>query len=108
MEFDAEDFNIDTELIDANDCKVDDLISKCSAPNTLAALIMASYGEGEPTDNAKAFFEEINSATSKSKFSACNYAIFGLGNSQCFPDRYNIVARKLDERLKFFRCHTGD
>ena len=60
---------------------------------------MASYGEGEPTDNAKAFMSEL-STTNEEGIAACNFSVFGLGNSQCFPDRYNIVAKQLDSQLK--------
>lgn len=101
LEFDAEDYDIDTELLDASNFSVKDLLSKCSSPNTFAALIMASYGEGEPTDNAKSFMSAIlDDKLEKSAFKSCNYSVFGLGNSQCFPDRYNIVAKQLDDQLK--------
>ena len=69
-----------------------ELVTKCSSPRSFAALIMASYGEGEPTDNAKAFMSEL-STTNEEGIGACNFSVFGLGNSQCFPDRYNIVAK---------------
>ena len=62
---------------------------------------MASYGEGVPTDNAKSFMDSIQKAEKeKQSFKACNYSVFGLGNSQCFPDRYNVVAKKLDRYMK--------
>lgn len=76
-----------------------ELVTKCSSPRSFAALIMASYGEGEPTDNAKAFMSEL-STTNEEGIAACNFSVFGLGNSQCFPDRYNIVAKQLDSQLK--------
>lgn len=62
---------------------------------------MASYGEGEPTDNSKAFMSAVlGNDLNKSDFESCKYSVFGLGNSQCFPDRYNIVAKQLDARLQ--------
>jgi sulfite reductase alpha subunit-like flavoprotein len=80
-------------VIDAMEFGAKDLAS-----DTVTAFIMASYGEGIPTDNAKKFFSEVQNDTHDMKNS--KYAVFGLGNSQCFQDRYNVVAKGLDVRLK--------
>ena len=46
---------------------------------------MATYGEGEPTDNASKFYSYItneNKSLPSSTFAQLNYAVFGLGNRQ--------------------------
>lgn len=63
---------------------------------------MAVYGEGEPTDNAKKLYTEI--CNSKSSSLHCTYAVFGLGNSQCFQDRFNVVGKAVDQQL---HAHGG-
>lgn len=94
MEFDASE-NFDVELIDAMNFSLKDLES--SPPDTINALIVAVYGEGEPTDNAKKFMKQVMSM--ESDLSTCKYAVFGLGNSYCFKDRFNIVGKQLDKKL---------
>jgi NADPH-ferrihemoprotein reductase len=39
---------------------------------------MATYGEGEPTDNAKEFYEWLEST--EMDLSNVKFAVFGLGN----------------------------
>lgn len=72
----------------------------------VAFFVMATYGEGEPTDNAVEFFEFINnqeatfsegkSATEK-PLSQMRYVTFGLGNNTY--EQYNSMVRKTDEQL---------
>jgi NADPH-ferrihemoprotein reductase len=65
-------------------------------------FILACYGEGEPTDNAKDFFKWLMSEESKSQidFKKVKYTIFGLGNKSCFPERYQLVSINVDKRLQ--------
>eukprot|EP01040_Poterioochromonas_malhamensis_P009680 gene9680-10510_t len=107
LEFDAQEANISTELIDALRFNANDLTTlKQEKDNKqiVNAFIVACYGEGEPTDNAKKFFESLNAipAVEKNKFHGMNYGVFGLGNSQCFRDRYNVVGKGLDRTLESF------
>ncbi len=72
-------------------------------PDTVTALIVACYGEGEPTDNAKRFMSELDEE--KSSFSlagsrASFFSVFGLGNSHCFHERFNVVGKLLDNTLR--------
>ncbi|KAG5361248.1 NADPH--cytochrome P450 reductase [Yarrowia sp. C11] len=76
----------------------------------VVGFVMATYGEGEPTDNAVNFYEFINddsaewaesdepSADPDSPLSSLNYVIFGLGNNTY--EHYNEIGRNLDKRLK--------
>ncbi|RUS35487.1 hypothetical protein BC938DRAFT_482754 [Jimgerdemannia flammicorona] len=75
----------------------------------LAFFIMATYGEGEPTDNAVDFWEMITqqeqpefSKSSESEdpekpLKNLRYVVFGLGNKTY--EHYNLVGRTVDKRL---------
>ncbi|KAI1320102.1 NADPH-cytochrome P450 reductase [Mortierella claussenii] len=75
----------------------------------LAVFVLATYGEGEPTDNAVEFWEHMVSGEEVPEFSIgdhedaekplanLHYVIFGLGNKTY--EHYNSVCRRVDERL---------
>lgn len=63
-------------------------------------FVMATYGEGEPTDNAQQLMEFLSNDPTFSKggdLSGLKYVIFGLGNRTY--EHFNEVARKLDSLL---------
>ncbi|UZJ56446.1 hypothetical protein CBS101457_005766 [Exobasidium rhododendri] len=70
--------------------------------DAVAVFVMATYGEGEPTDNAVGFMEFIGdegvSFTNGDRLDTLKYVIFGLGNRTY--EHYNSVARNLDSRLE--------
>lgn len=70
-------------------------------------FVMATYGEGEPTDNAVEFFEFINNEdiefSEGSSLENLKYVIFGLGNSTY--EHYNYVGRALDKKLQSLGAH---
>ncbi|TKY86501.1 hypothetical protein EX895_004650 [Sporisorium graminicola] len=71
--------------------------------DTVAVFVMATYGEGEPTDNAVGLMEFIEAETPEfsngsERLENLNYVIFGLGNRTY--EHFNAVARKLDARLQ--------
>ncbi len=107
MDFDAQEANIKTEVVDALNFSIKDLAA--TSPVVTAAkdridataFIVACYGEGEPTDNAKKFFRSVEEASAAhTPLNAARYSVFGLVNSQCFRDRYNVVGKGLDMNLK--------
>lgn len=72
----------------------------------VAFFVMATYGEGEPTDNAVEFFEFIGnddssysegSSAADKPLSSMKYVTFGLGNNTY--EHYNAMVRKTDEAL---------
>ncbi|KAG5458892.1 MAG: flavoprotein-like protein [Olpidium bornovanus] len=80
-------------------------------PDKIAFFVMATYGEGEPTDNAAAFWEFLVN-TEEPKFSRhgdqgedaegnplknLHYVVYGLGNSTY--EHYNAVGKKVAARL---------
>jgi len=42
---------------------------------------MATYGEGDPTDNAKDFYEWLSNATNPNNLVNIKFTVFGLGNT---------------------------
>lgn len=62
----------------------------------IAAFFMATYGEGEPTDNAVEFFDYI--ANECEDLSGIKFVCFGLGNSTY--EFYNAIGKKTVEQLK--------
>lgn len=71
--------------------------------DTVAVFVMATYGEGEPTDNAVGLMEFIENqspefSNGNERLENLNYVIFGLGNRTY--EHFNAVARKLDARLQ--------
>lgn len=65
-------------------------------------FVVATYGEGEPTDNAQPFMEfimddNVEFSTGGNTLENLNYVVFGLGNRTYAY--YNEVARKIDKRL---------
>src|ERR1700753_4255024 len=67
-------------------------------------FILATYGEGEPTDNAVEFYEFItgeepsfSEAAEDSPLSKVKYVTFGLGNNTY--EHYNSMVRNVDKAL---------
>eukprot|EP00823_Brevimastigomonas_motovehiculus_P000724 TRINITY_DN1092_c0_g1_i1.p1 TRINITY_DN1092_c0_g1~~TRINITY_DN1092_c0_g1_i1.p1 ORF type:complete len:826 (-),score=252.42 TRINITY_DN1092_c0_g1_i1:321-2798(-) len=74
------------------------------ANDGLIVFVIACFGEGQPTDNAKRFFDWLLSADRqgekyKSFFSNVHFTIFGLGQSKAFPQRYQKAGRDFEARL---------
>ncbi|KAI8092523.1 uncharacterized protein BX664DRAFT_384075 [Halteromyces radiatus] len=69
-------------------------------------FIMATYGEGEPTDNAVDFWELLNNETPQfsemgnddKPLKNVRYVVFGLGNKTY--EHYNSVGRTVDKQMQ--------
>ncbi|OAD72461.1 hypothetical protein PHYBLDRAFT_134296 [Phycomyces blakesleeanus NRRL 1555(-)] len=94
----------DLELYDLS--YLDTLPKEC-----LAIFVLATYGEGEPTDNAVEFWDMLNDESvefsqsesqsesdSGSPLSNLRFIVFGLGNKTY--EHYNSVCRTVDKRLE--------
>jgi len=70
--------------------------------DAVAVFVMATYGEGEPTDNSVGLMEFVGDEgvafTNGERLDNLKYVIFGLGNRTY--EHYNAVARNLDARLE--------
>ena len=72
----------------------------------IAMFVLATYGEGEPTDNAVEFYEFImgdevsfsnGASTDEKPLSNLKYVAFGLGNNTY--EHYNALVRRVDAAL---------
>lgn len=61
----------------------------------LAVFCLATYGEGDPTDNAQEFYEWLRE--DGRELNDLHYAVFGLGNKTY--EHYNAVGKYVDKRL---------
>ncbi|KAG0228058.1 NADPH-cytochrome P450 reductase [Actinomortierella wolfii] len=100
-------YNLKTMTADIEDFDMNLLDTMPS--DYLAVFVLATYGEGEPTDNAVEFWELLVAGEDVPEFSTgdyedpekplsnLSYVIFGLGNKTY--EHYNAVCRRVDERL---------
>lgn len=81
----------------------------------VAFFVVATYGEGEPTDNATSFFEYIQDEDAifggknadELPLSSLRYVTFGLGNKTY--EKYNEMVKVCDRQLaKFGASRIGD
>lgn len=81
----------------------------------LYVFVTASFGEGEPTDNAKDFYEWLmKPEREQNLLKGLKYTVFGLGNSRDHKEHYQAAAINIDQRLselgaeRVFRIGLGD
>eukprot|EP00742_Colponemidia_sp_Colp-10_P004103 GILJ01004378.1.p1 GENE.GILJ01004378.1~~GILJ01004378.1.p1 ORF type:complete len:648 (+),score=114.84 GILJ01004378.1:54-1997(+) len=78
---------------------MDDFNEDKFATHKLVILTIATYGEGEPTDNAKQMYKFLTQKdVDESKFAQVKFTVFGLGNRQY--EHYNMMAKRFDECLE--------
>lgn len=62
-------------------------------------FLMATYGEGDPTDNAKMFYKWLKSLPlTKETLKGLKFSVFGLGNSQY--QHFNAMGRNVSKLLE--------
>lgn len=100
-------FGLKTMTADLEDFDYDNLNK--FPDDKIAFFVMATYGEGEPTDNAVEFWEFMNGETpeftdasddSDKPLGNLKYVAFGLGNNTY--EHYNSMVRGLDKILTKF------
>lgn len=102
--------NIDTVVCDFDDFEMQELALMTDkmgeSRRWTVGFFVATYGEGEPTDNAVEFYKWITNGNDLStddemtQAKVCNslpYFVFGLGNTTY--EHYNAVGKRLDQRL---------
>ncbi|GLC59569.1 hypothetical protein PLESTB_001501400 [Pleodorina starrii] len=75
------------------------------ATEKLVVFCMATYGDGEPTDNAAVFYswllkeaEAVEGGEKEPFLQGVSYGVFGLGNKQY--EHFNAVGKKIHKSLK--------
>ena len=98
-------FGLNTMVADLEDYDYENL--DVFPSDKVAVFVLATYGEGEPTDNAVEFYEFITNedvsfsegATADSRpLSNLKYVTFGLGNNTY--EHYNSMVRRVDAALQ--------
>lgn len=87
-------------VADPEECEVEDLTELSSLENdlegpVLAVFCVATYGEGDPTDNAQALYDWLQEGNGDVK--GLRYAVFGLGNSTY--EHFNAMGKVVDKKL---------
>nr|CAG4640676.1 EOG090X027R [Eulimnadia texana] len=82
-------------IADPEECEMEELTKLSEIENSLAVFCLATYGEGDPTDNAQAFYEWLQAGDAD--LSNINYAVFGLGNKTY--EHYNAMGKYVDKRM---------
>lgn len=82
-------------LADLDDYDMEDLANIPS--NIVVGFFLATYGEGEPTDNCQIFWNLIMDKDCDLELNNLKFIVFGLGNTTY--EHFNAVARKVSSRL---------
>ena len=108
------------ECVDLEELSEDELISLAAAgaagapPRngdgealpTAVVFVVATYGEGDPTDNAAAFYRWMTDKDAEStRLSGLVFSVFGLGNTQY--EHYNSMGRETAKLLAEQGAHMG-
>jgi NADPH-ferrihemoprotein reductase len=95
-------FGLETMVADLEDYDYENLDT--FPEDKIAIFVLATYGEGEPTDNAVDFFEFVTGedvAFSKAEdppLGNLKFVAFGLGNNTY--EHYNLMVRKVTKSLE--------
>ena len=105
---DAQRYTLKAMALDPEECEVDDLLLiREELGKALIVFVVATYGEGDPTDNAQALYEWLHE---EQDLAGLNFAIFGLGNKTY--EHYNSMGRYFDKRLEelgaYRVCERGE
>eukprot|EP00124_Ichthyophonus_hoferi_P001833 Ihof_evm3s108 gene=Ihof_evmTU3s108 len=97
-------------VIDIEDVDTDDIAELANHSAIISIFCVATYGEGDPTDNAIDFHQWLSEEADT--LEGMKYAVFGLGNSSY--DHYQAMGRLVDKRLaklgaeRVFKLGEGD
>ncbi|BHF58940.1 hypothetical protein SprV_0100189500 [Sparganum proliferum] len=91
----APSLKVNIKVVDLLDFSRDTFHELLHESDSVVIFILATYGDGEPTENARMFFQILKS------YDGClrglKYVVFGLGDSAYL--HYNAVAKFVDDQL---------
>ncbi|NXD25968.1 NCPR reductase, partial [Spelaeornis formosus] len=107
---DAHRYGLRGMAADPEEYDLSDLSRLSEIDKSLAVFCMATYGEGDPTDNAQDFYDWLQEADAG--LSGLRFAVFGLGNKTY--EHFNAMGKYVDKRLeelgaqRIFELGLGD
>eukprot|EP00455_Lapot_gusevi_P000133 TRINITY_DN10054_c0_g1_i1.p1 TRINITY_DN10054_c0_g1~~TRINITY_DN10054_c0_g1_i1.p1 ORF type:complete len:670 (+),score=138.47 TRINITY_DN10054_c0_g1_i1:132-2141(+) len=85
------------ELLDLADYNPSQLSQEAAA----CVFVVSCYGQGEPTDNARNFYDWLMSGErAPESLSGVKFSVFGLGSSETHASHYNVVSKAVDKKLE--------
>lgn len=79
-------------------------LSSSEVENPVIVMCLATYGEGEPTDNFQEMYDWLmDEERENDMLAGCFFAIFGLGNRTY--EYFNAMGTKVDKRLAELGCN---
>ena len=87
-------YGIKALVADPEEIDMEEILQLNEIPNAVAVFIMATYGEGDPTDNAVDLHEWLQQPND---LKGLAYSVFGLGNKTY--EHYNVMGKFFDKRL---------
>jgi len=94
-------YGLKSIIADPEECDMSDLSAlPSSIPEHLVVLCMATYGEGDPTDNAAEFYQMLQDQ--EMDLEGLRYCVFALGNKTY--EQYNETGRYVNKRLAELRA----
>ncbi|XP_029028380.1 P450 (cytochrome) oxidoreductase b isoform X1 [Betta splendens] len=94
---DAQRYGMKGMAADPEEYDMGELSQLSQIKNSLAIFCMATYGEGDPTDNAQDFYDWLQENDDED-LSGLNYTVFALGNKTY--EHYNAMGKYVDKRLE--------
>ncbi|MEQ2220419.1 hypothetical protein ILYODFUR_005277 [Ilyodon furcidens] len=94
---DAQRYGMKGMAADPEEYSMGELARLAEIENSLAIFCMATYGEGDPTDNAQDFYDWLQE-NDEENLSGLNYTVFALGNKTY--EHYNAMGKYVDKRLE--------
>ncbi|XP_061683404.1 S-adenosyl-L-methionine-dependent tRNA 4-demethylwyosine synthase TYW1 isoform X2 [Syngnathoides biaculeatus] len=100
---DVRSLGLPAEVLDMKEYDPDDRLAAESSSKCVCVFLVATYTDGQPTDNAGWFCKWLEEASTdfrygKTYLKGLRYAVFGLGNS-LYASNYNTVGKNVDKWL---------